>query len=130
MFLVPSGFLHSFPPIAGVRHSQSAKVELKSLLEVINPMLILKLCRVTLGLVLERVSFMRPGVACSPQPSTTWETDASETVQMLEVQLGGVCACAGPASSRKHSIVAAARAVSLAVGRGGGYFREFHGLLL
>ncbi len=82
-------------------------------------MLILKLCRVTLGLVDERVSFMRPGVACSPQPSTTCETDASETVQMPDQQLGGVCACAAPADSRK-SVIAAARAVSLARGGGGG----------
>ena len=62
---------------------------------------------------------MRPGVAWSPQPSTTCETDASETVQMLEVQAGGVWACAAPADSRK-SVIAAARVASLA--RGGGSY--------
>ncbi len=81
-------------------------------------MLILKLCRVTLGLVDERVSFMRPGVACSPQPSTTCETDASETVQMDPVQVGGVCATAAT-GSRKNAM-AAARVASLARGGGGG----------
>ena len=118
MFLVPSGSRHWLPPIAAVRHSQSLKVELKSFAEVMKPMLRLKLLRVTLGLVDERISFMRPGVAWSPQPSTTGlPTLASETLQMLEVQAGGVWACAAPADSRK-SVIAAARVASLA--RGGG----------
>ncbi len=82
-------------------------------------MLILKLPRVTLGLVLERISFMRPGVACSPQPSTTGlPAFASATVQMLEVQVGGVCACAAGARASRAAARHAGRAVSLT--RGGG----------
>ena len=72
-----------------------------------------KLARVTLLSVLSKMNLKRPGVACSPQPSTTGESDATRTVQIWGVQ--AVCACAGPAGSRK-SVIAAARVANLARG--------------
>ena len=41
--------------------------------------------------VLERVILKRPGVACSPQPSTTGETVANVTEHFAGVQFD--CAC-------------------------------------
>ncbi len=124
--LPPRTFCQALLFTSGVRHSQSVNsAPARFVLRVLRNLTVVKLCGVTLGLLLDRITLKRPSVAWSPQPSTTMlpETGASRRVQVLVVHCGGGggnCACALVARTRATSAAAsraARQAGSAAVSR-------------